>query len=95
MTAFEIALAEYKAALAAADVDLSTDIQRKMYSLHVDNLAEIENRYTETARAYDCRLLIESDGIVHKSDVLKGPATAKMREAFNKLVHAVREAYGT
>lgn len=95
MTSFEDALAEYKTALAAAEADVSSDVQREMFQLHVATFGDIEQRYAETAKAYDCRILIESEGLVHQSEILKGPGSAKMREAFSKLVQAVREAYDT
>lgn len=93
MTAFEAALAEYKAALLAAGADLSTDTQRGLYALHVDTIGDIEKMYAESADAYTCRLLIEGEGIVHQSNILTGPASVKMRETFAKLVQAVRDAY--
>jgi hypothetical protein len=95
MSAFDRALAEYKAALSAAEVDAVTVTQRGLYELHVTTVGQIEERYRETGSAYACRLLIEGEGIVHKSDILKGAASERMRLTFAKLVDAVREAYGT
>jgi hypothetical protein len=94
MNAFESALAEYRAALLAASSDLTTDTQRGLYQLHVQTIDDIERRYRETSNAYDCRLLIEGEGIIHESDVLKGPAVSKMKDAFSQLLTAVRQAYG-
>ena len=93
MTAFETALAEYKAALLVAEADLSTDAQRGLYALHVETIGDIEKRYVESANAYACRLLIEGEGLVHQSNILTGSASVKMRETFAKLVQAVRDAY--
>jgi hypothetical protein len=95
MTAFESALAEYKAALLAAAPDIATDTQRDLYQLHVKAISDIERRYSETSNAYACRLLIEGEGIIHKTEVLKGPKVSHMKRAFSKLLDAVREAYGT
>jgi hypothetical protein len=93
MTAFDAALAEYKAALLAVEADLSTDVQRGLYALHVATVSDIEKAYAESKNAYACRLLIEGEGLVHQSNILTGPAFVKMRETFAKLVHAVRDAY--
>ena len=95
MTAFERALAEYKSAVLAAASDVANDTQRELYDLHVKAIADIERRYQETASAYACRLLIEGEGVIHKTDILKGPEVSRMKKSFTKLLDAVREAYGT
>ncbi len=90
---FETALAAYKTALAKAEAEVSTDVQRGLYNLHASTVADIEQIYLETRSAYACRLLIEGEGQVHSSDILRGPLTVNMKEAFSKLLGAVRNAY--
>lgn len=95
MTSFEAALAEYKSALAKAETEVSTSVQRGLYDLHLATVGDIEQRFAETKSAYACRPLIEGEGTVHQSDILQGPLTGKMKQAFSKLLSATRDAYQT
>jgi len=89
VTEFERALAEYRAALMAAALTGQSENEKSLYQLHIASLGDIEARYAETGDPDQCRLLVESERIVHQSNILKGEAVVPLRAAFSRLVELV------
>jgi hypothetical protein len=93
MNAFQIALAEYKAAVLDAERDAVTETQRGMHELHVQGLADIEKEYALTADPYACRMMIECELEMLKGDILSGASASDMMKAVVKLRDAALDAY--
>ena len=93
MSAFESALAEYKAAVIDAEKDAVTEAQRGMHELHVRGLAKIEKEYAATADPYACRMMIECELEMLKANILSGASGSQMKMAVTKLRDAALEAY--
>jgi hypothetical protein len=89
MTSFASALQQYREALAASAQELLRGNHRQLYQLHLDTLADIEQRFAETSDPNMCRLLVESARIIHPRESFAGASGERLRQAIERLVSEV------